>query len=501
MKCPKCGKEVSDSAKFCPQCGNELKRIPSPTKTKKKSKFKWIALLILVVLVVLFCAVVKKWGNRNSDLNSDSNSDFSSNVDSDSEYLAAIENYAEVNDAVMELVASSDYETSDTSGKAEKVLELLAQLENDGQIADNSVNYNETARIITYQYADGVYGSVMLEKTANDIGGIGASSYVEEYDEDGLVKRTSNSVDFGLEGCPYEEQLSALILYGWGEGHDKELQILRDEQQKSWTDEYMETTIEEDCTVAKFRTELTGNDFITIQLHGYVYNEIPTIYLQELTPFSMRVANSLNIKKLSEEEKQYLDDLKANRIGTMCSADDSKYHYFILPEFFTYYYANNLLDNTIIWLGCCDGYRNDLLVRAFADCGAKSVLGCTESVRIAYNLFMQEAFVYMLLYGNTVDESLCFAKSIWGDNDQIFSTNYLSVEDTDPAEVRYYNGGNETLVTLTADAETELEKKSVNDVDFHDKLTELIENMVFSMQIKQEQCVNGVKSGLSLPVF
>lgn len=233
MKCPKCGKEVSDSAKFCPQCGNELKRIPSPTKTKKKSKFKWIALLILVVLVVLFCAVVKKWGNRNSDLNSDSNSDFSSNVDSDSEYLAAIENYAEVNDAVMELVASSDYETSDTSGKAEKVLELLAQLENDGQIADNSVNYNETARIITYQYADGVYGSVMLEKTANDIGGIGASSYVEEYDEDGLVKRTSNSVDFGLEGCPYEEQLSALILYGWGEGHDKELQILRDEQQKS----------------------------------------------------------------------------------------------------------------------------------------------------------------------------------------------------------------------------------------------------------------------------
>ena len=42
IKCPECGKEISDKAKACPECGYKM----------KKSKKKFIPILIFVLLVV-----------------------------------------------------------------------------------------------------------------------------------------------------------------------------------------------------------------------------------------------------------------------------------------------------------------------------------------------------------------------------------------------------------------------------------------------------------------
>ena len=42
IKCPECGKEISDKAKACPECGYKM----------NKSKKKFIPILIFVLLVV-----------------------------------------------------------------------------------------------------------------------------------------------------------------------------------------------------------------------------------------------------------------------------------------------------------------------------------------------------------------------------------------------------------------------------------------------------------------
>ncbi len=391
-------------------------------------------------------------------------------ADSDAAYLEAVNNYTEVNDAVAELANTSAYSETEPEEKANQLLYLLEQLEGEGQIASGSVQYNEADQTISYAYADGTFGSIQLKEFSKENSGADASSYAAERDENGRILSTSSGVSFGINGCPYEKAPTALILYGLGDDNKDTLQTLKKDQQEFWSAEYMETALEEDCTVEMFRQVLSGYDLLVLQLHGYLYNDVPTIYLQETTSFSVWSAEKLNTKVLSMEDRLLLDDLRANRIGMMCSAEDGKYHYFLLPEFFTYYYRDGRLNNTIVWLGSCSGYRNDSLVKAFADCGAKAVLGCTETIRIKYDICMEDAFVYKLLYGSTVDEALAFAKSVWGENDSIFWWKYENEEDTDPSEIRYYNGGDQTLVTLTAEAKAALQESEAGTVDLSDYL-------------------------------
>lgn len=503
MFCMKCGSYLENGVKFCTKCETELgevkkqkgfyraqdffaeqsytenlldeqisplweEKIEAPKSTKKKRVPAWIAAALFAAVLFLVCGgvvgymilhgtngneegkqmVAKEENESGEGKQTEAQEEIETGEgNSDSKYAAAIENYIEVNGSVMDLVATNEYEQADTSEKAVQILELLAKLENDGQVAGGSVNYNEAAKVIAYEYADGAYGCVMLEGFAEGVSGVGESSYVSEYGEDGLPSVTQTIPDFGLNSSPYEENPQALVLYGLGEESEETLEMYKDFQQE-WVEGYMDTTLEEDCTVEKMRTELSGYDFITIRLHGFIYNDIPTIYLQEEA--SLWYPGSVITKRnyLPAEDIYYLDDFVSHRIGTAIFSD-GKYHYFLLPEFFTYYYGNNQLDDAIVWLGCCSGYRNDFLVKAFADCGAKSVLGCTETVWTAYGTLMNEAFTYMLLCGNTVKESLSFAKSVWGDNDKIFSLNVWNIEDTDPSEFRYYNGGTETLVMLT----------------------------------------------------
>ncbi len=69
IKCPECGKEVSDTAKICVHCGFKLPKIQ---KDGNKSKKHWI-LITLIVVVTIFLVVgglilndlsIKKEGKR-----------------------------------------------------------------------------------------------------------------------------------------------------------------------------------------------------------------------------------------------------------------------------------------------------------------------------------------------------------------------------------------------------------------------------------------------------
>lgn len=76
IRCPECNHEISDTAKFCPNCGYVMKqedpvqpepvkepekvKVPKPKKEKKKSKIKpWI--IIVVVLAVVSIFFVGQW--------------------------------------------------------------------------------------------------------------------------------------------------------------------------------------------------------------------------------------------------------------------------------------------------------------------------------------------------------------------------------------------------------------------------------------------------------
>ena len=48
IKCPECGKEISDKAKACPECGYELKQNVEATKQESFFKKNKIAVLVIV---------------------------------------------------------------------------------------------------------------------------------------------------------------------------------------------------------------------------------------------------------------------------------------------------------------------------------------------------------------------------------------------------------------------------------------------------------------------
>lgn len=483
--CEGCGAELEDTMKFCPRCGKKYDAGPNvgsniendgqiENEQEKKNKAQkpsiGIAVVCLVVAVIIGLVAYRLYLGAEERAITDT-----------------VANYEEVNDAITDLTTSPGYAQLETSEKAAQVLELLRQLENKGQIALDSIEYNTSTQIIAYEYANGAYGGVMLEDFAEGISGIGEDLYRTTYSYD--ATNDSYSVGnwpaipvFASDAFPYEEKnLRAIMMYGLGDDHQEYLELSKQEQ-SVWRQAHLVTTLDDDCTISDFRTKLTGNDLIIIQEHGVVYKDNPLIVLQEIVNFSTYLANKAGLA-YTLEGQLYLKDLQEKRI-VMLRMTNGEYHTCLLPEFFTHYYDGNRLTNAIVWIGCCDGYRNDTLVKAFAVCGAKAVLACTETVSTAYNYLMQDAVVYMLLCGNTVEESLDFAKSMWGENDKVFVEEYSDLVDYDPSEVRIYNGNKTTLVTLTNEARisnpiSQVIKSiefSVSDWGNHATITAYVEN-------------------------
>lgn len=524
MRCPFCNKENPDSARFCGGCGSPLPYYqkagtwgngpvyddtrgnktpergpyggnisaenpgrslppgidPNQNRASKKSpgKKKWIfigagaaAAVIVVIVVVLIFA------GRGSVSEVEETQD--------EEYLEAAENYGEVNASLIEIAESLEDEDMTTDEKAQLYLDTLEELEEEGLIQESSVVYDESISEISYNYADGAAGGILLEEIEEGTSGYGTDSYITSYNDDGYAATvTSDPVSFDIEGYPYEEEeLSGFAVWGLGEGYEDELEVMEGSV-INWNKANLTTQIDYDFTLEEMRTALSGYDFVVIQLHGYAGCGYPV--LDEAVSWAdaaFYTSDEAIDLLLTEEEIATIEDLQSGRVEMKLTSLNgwSTFNYIICPDFFTYYYGDNGLEDTIVWLGCCEGYLYDDLVNSVYDCGAGAVLACTESVITYYNIFCLDAFVYSLLYGNTVDESLSLAKSAWGENDSIFHAQYSSgrddyEEDTTPSEIRYCEGSADaTLVTLTQEALASLEADgtAVMYQLYYDKLMEL----------------------------
>ena len=55
IKCPECGKEVSDKADSCPECGYPISRKSAPPESSRKNKSKIITAIFVIVLLFFCC--------------------------------------------------------------------------------------------------------------------------------------------------------------------------------------------------------------------------------------------------------------------------------------------------------------------------------------------------------------------------------------------------------------------------------------------------------------
>jgi len=255
-----------------------------------------------------------------------------------------------------------------------------------------------------------------------------------------------------------------------------------------WSDTGLKTELDEHCTLEDFRTKLSGKQLIIIREHGYyAYHNTPMILLDNIdVNVNILEAAALPIAALYNND---LADLYSKRIVSLIDAHGTRV-FGLLPEFIEHYYRNSqMLSNSIVWVGCCYGYKNDALVSAFYSSGAKCVIGASESVNSDYGWAMCDAFVYQLLYGNTVDDSLNYAKQIFGKNDGEFIDTYYNISiSKNKEEFKIYNnyGKDAKLVTLTEEAKEYLEKQnhpetSLNEIDAEEALFyQYIQNVAIS---------------------
>lgn len=90
IKCPECGKEISDKASACPNCGNPMDKIFKNSKTNKNWVLRILIVCFILVLIILFFNMTgsndKKHTSASSEKNLEVNikpDDFSYSIDPD----------------------------------------------------------------------------------------------------------------------------------------------------------------------------------------------------------------------------------------------------------------------------------------------------------------------------------------------------------------------------------------------------------------------------------
>ena len=325
-----------------------------------------------------------------------------------------------------------EFKESDEQEKIKICKDKLEDLEEEKYI--KNINYNEKSKIYEFEYKSGALGGVLIEPFREDCNSV-TKNYATK-NANGIVSSVNRQVPLEYSKYPYNEKnLNAQFYYGLG--FNDVLENIK-EREKVYDDEYLSTSIDDDVTVYDLKNTLKGKKIIAIEEHGCFYIDEPIICTRE--------------KVTSGNQKLYEKDIKNKNILMLIYEDESEAgaYYCIRPQFFTSTYKKDELNGSLVYLGCCKGYYNDKLVKAISEAGADCVIANTDTVYTWYDARVQDAFIYALLCGDTADEALEYAKSIWGENDIVFANNYINTTKVKPevATPKIYCGKNFRLVTL-----------------------------------------------------
>lgn len=142
---------------------------------------------------------------------------------------------------------------------------------------------------------------------------------------------------------------------------------------------------------------LRGYEIILINTHGGFIEGKPTLALPE--------EYNKNINPADCQAKRVVINTNSKSVS-------------LLPLFFTHYYADdNGLNNALVYLGACNGLKNNVLAASFLSGGAKVVLGYTSPVTFLYERRISNELLSQLARGKTVSKALEIAKNECGSRD------------------------------------------------------------------------------------
>jgi len=298
-------------------------------------------------------------------------------------------------------------DSGDISNAKKKIVAYFKDLEKQGDIQD--LKGNADSESLSFTFANGIKGG-----------------YILEYAPDTFTSGTETSVLSDMATNPssliHPADTDGLTEYVVDEnnivGNNKALLLSSFDASAadftgSYVDAYntLDTTATYDfapnlvynATVANYQTDLDEYGMIFINSHGTFYAGDPIICLDE--------------KVTADNILLYGLDLLSGRLVTLGSVTNGTATYAITPAFITYYYGDGALDNTLVYMCICKGYKNSNLVDAFVAAGAGAVTAFSDTVLVSYDKNIVGEYLKNLIEGKTVKAAMDAAIAAFGSND------------------------------------------------------------------------------------
>ena len=303
------------------------------------------------------------------------------------------------------LTSSNNYLALSEAEKKNTMEAILIRYAEEGTIQKDSIRYNASTKSFEYTYTTGGLAGWGVVKDPH-----GHSKKSSENSSVNSNERLSS------QSLSSQSALNAVIMFAyylWSPDDDavwahNRMYELSNELESSG----VSTTLFTSPTVEDFKTALQRKDLIIIAVHG-----------NRRTIDGVDYSTLCLLEDATEEkiEEKYKADIDEKRI----LVKEGKFE--ILPKFFSDYYKNNLLDNSMVFLwSCCSFGLGELLdyklARSFE--GTATVVGFKNPASMDYAFDFLDTLVNNLLDKKTTGEAFDSAEDLWGANDVIYSIRY-----------------------------------------------------------------------------
>lgn len=304
--------------------------------------------------------------------------------------------------AVATLTGSDEYAAMPLEERRAAADEELQALAEEELIEGNSIYYDEENQMITFSYACGVLGGVLLRDLdeLEPAGGPDVSALAAPEAENAVLTGRL----FGY----------ADIYYAFDNTVNSARYPYYAAMQQTWSEAGLATRIHTNLTVSRMK-HIESSDLCILSMHGSYYTyTYGRLWRRSITaPILILMEQSTWYKDLL-----YAADLLTHRVIKVNGL------YCLLPSFFQSHYGSGDLAGTILFSETCDffGYNCESwqLSDALLAAGARTVIGYRHTVYATYSRNVMWDTVNQLVYGATVQQALNHATEHYGVNDVIW---------------------------------------------------------------------------------
>lgn len=301
--------------------------------------------------------------------------------------------------AVTALTESSDYAQMSEDERTDAALQQLDELTAQGLVKKGSVYADEGNGMVSFTYSCGALGGILLTDPEED---------TAEFSEEELQQMTVSLTDLTEEN---KRVGSAAIYYAFDNTINSTRYPYYAYMQTYWDSVGLQTSLNTAVTVSDLR-KMGNYDLCILSTHGAYYTyEHGWLFKKTTTePLILLTEHSDFWSDL-----RYGFDLLTHRVVKINGM------YAVNGDFFRSAYRGKgiVLSETCEFYGK-NGHVNTSMADGFLAGGAKAVMGYVNNVYSVYSRSMLWATVNRMIEGETLEQAVDYAKSIYGSDDIIW---------------------------------------------------------------------------------